>query len=203
MARSVYALLVGINDYQGRVNPLAGCIEDVLGFEAFLQSHVSAEQLRVRRLLDSDATRQGIIDGFTTHLSQAKLGDAAIFYFSGHGSTEPVEQRFWHLEPTKQNQTMVCFDSRKIGIPDLADKEVNDLLGEVASRSPHVLAILDCCHAGGATRAVDVHIRSAPPLLEPRPFGQYLVRIQNAWQATSRDGGSSEATAVSLSLIHI
>jgi hypothetical protein len=196
MARSVYALLVGINDYQGRVNPLAGCIEDVRGFEAFLRNHMPDDQLSVRPLLNRDATRQAIIDGFKTHLSRAELGDSAIFYFSGHGSTEPVEQRFWHLEPTKQNQTMVCFDSRKTGIPDLADKEINDLIGEVASRGPHVLAILDCCHAGGATRDVDVHIRSAPPLTEPRPFGQYLVGIQNAWQADTRDSDSNEGPAL-------
>ena len=190
MAQSVYALLVGINDYEGRVNQLDGCIEDVVGFEAFLQGHVPCEQLRVQQLLDREATRQGIIEGFRKHLGQAGPGDVAIYYFSGHGSTEPVEEQFWHLEPTGQNQTMVCFDSRKIGIPDLADKEINDLIGEVAARGPHVLAILDCCHAGGATRDVDVRIRSAPSITKPRPFEQYLPELQTAWRAASRDTGT-------------
>ena len=190
MAQSVYALLVGINDYEGRVNQLDGCIEDVVGFEAFLQGHVPSEQLRVQQLLDREATRQGIIEGFRKHLGQAGPGDVAIYYFSGHGSTEPVEEQFWHLEPTGQNQTMVCFDSRKIGVPDLADKEINDLIGEVAERGPHVLAILDCCHAGGATRDVDVRIRSAPAITKPRPFEQYLPEVQTAWRTALRDTGT-------------
>jgi hypothetical protein len=196
MAKSVYALLVGINDYEGRVNQLDGCIEDILGFEAFLEGHVPSDQLRVRKLVDSEATRQGIIDGFRKHLGQAGPGDAAIYYFSGHGSTEPVEEQFWQLEPTGQNQTMVCFDSRMTGIPDLADKEINDLIGEAAARGPHVLAILDCCHAGGATRDVDVRIRSAPSITKPRPFEQYLSEVQTAWRTAARDTGTSGAADV-------
>ena len=103
-------------------------------------------------LLDGDATRENIIDAFTGHLAKARTDDVALFYFSGHGSEEPVEERYWHLEPTGRNQTIVCADSRTPGVPDLADKELNELIAAVATGGAHVLVMLDCCHAGGGSR---------------------------------------------------
>lgn len=187
MAGSVYALLVGINDYEGRVSRLEGCVEDIRAFKQFLDGHVPTERLHVLPLVDAEATRHRIIDGFTSFLTGARPDDVAIFYYSGHGSTEPVEERCWHLEPTRRNQTIVCFDSRKARVPDLADKEINELIRVVAAAGPHVLAVLDCCHAGGATRDVDVRIRSAPGLETPRPLDRYLPAVQEAWRAAAAD----------------
>ncbi|MFH9086163.1 caspase family protein [Streptomyces sp. NPDC017673] len=195
MAQAVYALLVGINKYQGPFKTLDGCVDDVLAFETFLRGVVPDDLLHVRVLLDEQATRQAVIDGYTTHLSQAGAQDVALFYFAGHGSQEPVEERFWYLEPTGWNQTLVCTDSRLPGIPELADKELNTLVSTVAATGAHVLNILDCCHAGGATRDPETQIRSAPPAAAPRPFEQYLPALQAAWAATARDGGGAEDTA--------
>ncbi|MGX1916125.1 caspase family protein [Streptomyces phaeochromogenes] len=195
MANAVYALLVGINEYEGPVSQLYGCIEDVRGFETFLRGYVPDERLHLLALSNHQATRHAVIDGFTTHLAQARPGDVAIFYYAGHGSREPVEERFWHLEPTGWNQTIVCSDSRMPGIPDLADKEINELIGTVAARQAHVLAILDCCHAGGATRDMDVRIRSAPQTETARPFEQFLPGLQASWAAATRDGGEGNGTS--------
>ncbi|MGW2490723.1 caspase family protein [Streptomyces sp. NPDC001606] len=193
MVQTVYALLVGVDDYQGRLRSLRGCVADVLAFEAFLRGRVADERLRVRVLRDGEATRQAVIDGFLTHLAQAGPEDVAVFCFAGHGSLEPVEERFRHLEPTGWNQTLVCADSRLPGVPDLADKEINQLVGTVAASGAHVLGVLDSCHSGGATRDLpEVGVRSAPPATAPRPFEQYLPALRTAWAATVRDGGGGD-----------
>lgn len=195
MTKSVHALLVGINDYEGPVSRLHGCVDDVRGFEAFLRAHLPDDRLNLLVLSDRQATRHAVIDGFTSHLTQAGPEDVAVFYYAGHGSLEPVEERFWHLEPTGWNQTIMCSDSRVPGVPDLADKEINMLIGAVADQGAHVLAILDCCHSGGATRDMDVRIRSAPQLMTARPFEQYLPGLQVSWAAATRDGGDGTSSA--------
>jgi hypothetical protein len=167
MAR-VYALLVGIDNYLAPLPPLQGCRNDVEEVGRFLRDSAAVGDLSVETLCDADATRAAVIDAFRRHLSQAGPGDAALFWFSGHGSTAPVPERWWHLEPSGELQTVLCADSRHNGVPELLDKELAILIREVAARGAHVAMVLDCCHAAGATRApVAARIRLAPCLPVP------------------------------------
>ncbi len=195
MAGTVYALLVGINDYGGNPSPLFGCRADVEAWSQLLRARVGADRYVEEILLDGAATRDAVIERFTTHLGQAGEGDVALFAFSGHGSYEPVEDRFWFLEPTGQNQTLVCADSRSKRAGDLADKELNELIRGVAERGPHTVVLLDCCHSGGGTRDPEglpdgVRARLAAPPLEPRPLERYLPGVQAAVEAAHARGGS-------------
>lgn len=149
---SVFALLVGINAYSGPVPPLRGAVADVHSALETLRVCVPPGDLHPLLLTDDAATRAAIIDGFRTHLASAGPGDAAVFWFSGHGSQTPAPLRFAPSEPTGQMQTLVCVDSRHDRTPDLLDKEVGILISEVAARGAHVVAVLDCCHSDGATR---------------------------------------------------
>ena len=152
MAR-LYALLVGINEYQA-VTPLHGCVSDIGAVEALLRERVHADTLDVVRLIDGEATRARIIDGFRSHLKRAGAGDTALFYYCGHGSEEACPPEWRHVEPSGRNQTLVPVDARVGDIFDLADKELNALIGEVASGGAHVVTMFDSCHSGGVTRDV-------------------------------------------------
>ena len=153
MSGTVYALLVGINDYGGNPSPLRGCVRRRRG-----PGRGAAGPCRARCAAARDAPRPGRhapadhrrLSSRTS--AEAGPGDVALFAFSGHGSYEPVEERFWFLEPTGQNQTIVCADSRNKRAGDLADKELNELIADVADKGPHVVVVLDCCHSGGGTR---------------------------------------------------
>jgi uncharacterized caspase-like protein len=59
--------------------------------------------------MNEEATCQAIIDGFRRHLCQAGSDDVALFYYSGHGSQEESPPEFWHLEPDRFNETLVCY----------------------------------------------------------------------------------------------
>lgn len=154
MTSNIYALLVGIDNYAAPVNPLQGCVNDVKAVEEYLQTRVKTEgwNLHLKTLKDEQATRQEIIDGFRKHLCQADSNDVALFYYSGHGSQELAPREFWHLEPDKLDETLVCYDSRSEGGWDLADKELAKLIAEVADKNPHITLILDCCHSGSGSR---------------------------------------------------
>ncbi|MEV6524644.1 caspase family protein [Longispora sp. NPDC051575] len=157
---AVYALLVGIDAYPAA--PLRGCVADVRAAAAFL-----APAADPRILLDAAATRAALVDGWRGHLAQAGPGDSAVFWFSGHGRTRPVRRAYEHLEPSGESQSLVTVDSADGTVPDLLDQELGLLIGEVAARGAHVVAVLDCCHSGGATREVTERVRGLPRLAGP------------------------------------
>jgi hypothetical protein len=176
---TVYALLVGINDYLPPVNALYGCRNDVRNVEQFLRARIG-ERLAVTTLLDAEATRANVIDAFRTHLGQATEGDVALFVFDGHGTEEPAPPELAALEPSGRLQVLVCVDSgRRVEgrlTRGIADKELALLIREVAARGPHVTVILDCCHSGSGTRDRHGSIRQWLPLASmARPEERELV----------------------------
>ncbi len=180
MTRTLYALLVGINDYPPPLSRLAGCLNDVGAFASFLRSQVDRSlgvDLQLLILEDDQATRQAVIEGFRSHLARAQRGDVALFYFSGRGSQAPAPPEFWDLEPDRLCETLVCYDSRSPGGWDLADKELDKLIEQVAARDAHTVVVLDCCHSGSGTRAISVRSdgRRAPLDIRMRPASSCLV----------------------------
>jgi pimeloyl-ACP methyl ester carboxylesterase len=173
MAHKIYALLAGIDKYhpQSRgVGNLYGCVNDIEAIEEYLRKRIATEgqwELVENsevpwKLTNELATRQALIDGFEKHLSQADSEDVIIFYYAGHGSYEPAPEVFRVKNSDYQIETLVCYDSRTTEGRDLADKELNYLIEQVAKKSPHILIILDCCHSGTATRDPEVIERQTP-----------------------------------------
>ncbi|PTY02956.1 caspase [Verrucomicrobia bacterium LW23] len=176
MARTVYALLVGIDTYLKPVQPLSGCVGDIVAISALLESQVRAagDTWMPLQLMNEAATRPAIIEGFRRHLGQAKAGDVALFYFSGHGSNEKCPPEFWKTEPDRLNETLVCYDSRSPGGRDLADKETAELITQMC-KGVHVTIIFDCCHSGSGTRnLLDIGVRQVPTDMRERPFSEYI-----------------------------
>jgi pimeloyl-ACP methyl ester carboxylesterase len=187
--RNVYALLVGIDHYPAPVPTLHGCRNDITAMEQLLNTRVSAYgvTLHVQTLLDEQATRTAVINGFRRHLGRADNGDVALFYYSGHGSQEPAPEQWWEVEPDHLDETLVLYDSRQPGQWDLADKELAVLLQEVARQRPHVLVVLDCCHSGSGTRATledGIAERRAPTDARQRPIGSFLFAADQASSLT-------------------
>ena len=159
--RDVYALLVGIDNYDERLQApkLKGCVNDIQQMHAFLEGRTAnAVNVQVQALKNEQATRQNIVSGIRQHLAQAKRGDTALFYFAGYGSLEVVSSTegaapsATQTPATQTMETLVCFDSHTAthtataheGVSwDLADREWNQLLTEVGRQGAHVVAIID------------------------------------------------------------
>ncbi|BAZ65403.1 peptidase C14 caspase catalytic subunit p20 [Fischerella sp. NIES-4106] len=190
MTRNIYALLVGIDEYISPVPPLKGCVNDIMAVKEYLQKRVSEDgyQLHLRTILNQNATRQAMIDGFRQHLCQANSKDVAFFYFAGHGSQEEAPEEFWSLEPDRLNETLVCYDSRSSGGWDLADKELAKLIAEVAVNNPHIAMIMDCCHSGSGTRGdleTETAVRKAPIHRRKRPLNSFIFSLAEASQLSA------------------
>ncbi|WP_405649610.1 caspase family protein [Streptomyces sp. NBC_00019] len=177
--RTVYALFVGIDDYPGG-RRLRGCVNDARDAESWLRQQSGTLAPVVRTLHDGQASRAAVLAGVRQHLGQGGPEDTALFWFSGHGSEYRTDDP---REATGHAQALVCHDSLgPTGQPLLQDSELGALLDEIAARGTHVVAILDCCHAGGATRDSGF----APPGATSRG-----VDWQPWWQVTAapREGG--------------
>jgi hypothetical protein len=196
MSRRVYALLVGIDEYPAPVPPLRGCVNDISAVEHLLKKRLAADEyLPPKVLKNAEATRQAVIDGFM-RLRGAGPDDVALFYYCGHGSQERTPPEFWHLEPDRLDETIVCYDSRLADKFDLADKELAKLIAGVAAGGAHVLVILDCCHSGSGTRATEsVGVRRAPRDLRERPLSSFLVTPEEVAALTAQ-GESRVITGV-------
>ncbi len=149
---NLYALLVAIDAYPTGIPPLNGCINDADAMERLLHTRFSDASLHILRLNNADATRQKIIDSFRTHLGQASGDDIALFFYAGHGSQVPTGGLFAAIEPSGMNSSIVCYDSRTQGVPDLVDKDMGLLISEVTAKGVHLTTIFDSCHSGSMDR---------------------------------------------------
>lgn len=171
---ALYALLVGIDRYPTK--PLEGCVNDLRAWESYLESLVGDEgTLRLETLADERATRERIIETFRSHLTGARSGDTALFYFSGHGSQELAPPPYAAEEPGGLSETLVAYDSRLPNGLDIADKELAVLIAEVARGGAHVAVVLDSCHSGTATRTAveESRVRRMANPSWSRPRGSY------------------------------
>lgn len=125
------ALLVGINNYPGRLK-LKGCINDATRLSRVLAAHGNGSpnftEIQLRKDVAKRSDLRGMIIRFFN--STATLG---VFYFSGHGYLN--ERGGYIVTPD--------FDLYDEGIP-------MDELMAIANESPirHKIIILDCCHSG-------------------------------------------------------
>ena len=160
-AQNIYALLVGIDNYDN-VNKLRGCVHDVKQVASYLTQRTTFNvdlpgepAGKIKLLADKEATRQGLIDEFRKHLSQAAKDDTILFYYSGHGTQEEADP-IWD-ETDEQLECLVCYDGGTTKTSEflLTDKELRFLIHELYQKTgAHIVTVFDCCHSGDNTRNV-------------------------------------------------
>ncbi|GAB1542093.1 hypothetical protein NUACC21_47670 [Scytonema sp. NUACC21] len=188
MAKNIYALLVGIDEYHpaSKVPSLYGCVNDIKAIEVYLRKRIATdkewqlvENSDIPWILTNEwATRQAIINGFQQHLSQADSEDVVLFYYAGHGSQETAPPELWSDEPDHLIENLVCYDSRTENGFHLADKELEYLISQAAKKNPHIVVILDCCHSGTGTRDPEVIVRQAPNDARQRDLKDFIFPVE-------------------------
>ncbi|MBA4852388.1 caspase family protein [Emticicia sp. BO119] len=149
--KNVFALLIGIDKYKN-INNLHGCVNDIDEIENYLYLNKNFN-VTIQKLINNQATRKEIINGFENYLSEAKENDTILFYYSGHGTQERADS-IWKEETDGLLECLVCYDeTNKVSDFLLADKELRFLIAELYERThAHIVTIFDCCHSGDNTR---------------------------------------------------
>lgn len=135
------AFLVGIN-YTGTVNELYGCINDTKNVEDLLKNKYNFTNVAL--LNDETATKQNILKGLQTLLSNTESGDTAFFMFSGHGTCTADLNKD---ETDGQDELIVPIDAFSMNTCIL-DDELNKLIRNTLKPGAKLVALFDCCFSG-------------------------------------------------------
>ncbi|WP_433217375.1 caspase family protein [Dactylosporangium sp. CS-047395] len=136
------ALCIGINDYPGTENDLAGCRNDAEDWAAAL----TARGFSTRLLLDAAATGEAIRAGIGDLLSATVHDDAFVITYSGHGTWLPDTDGD---EPDHRDEAICPHDIATNG--PLLDDELHELFSR-ANPGVRTVLISDSCHSGTLTR---------------------------------------------------
>lgn len=137
----IFGRFVGIN-YERSRNSLAGCINDAHDWKGVWDFASSNSAL----LLESNATKTGIIRFLRGALEQLGADDWLVATLSGHGTQVPDANG--GDESDRFDEAFCPYDMDK-GL--LYDDEIAELLTQRHPQSK-VLLITDCCHSGTMAR---------------------------------------------------
>lgn len=157
---NLYALIVGINDYDDQVvlnhkvifPKLRGCVADATKVQRYLEDEKSFDQKHITLLTDQQATKAGIVKAFK-ELGAAGKDDVVVFYYSGHGTQEVADTNVWTAEQDGKLECLVgYYDEEHADDYLISDKELRYLIRTASKNGAHVTVISDCCHSGDNTR---------------------------------------------------
>ncbi len=127
------AVVVGIDTYPDA--PLHACVRDAREMAACLT--LEQYDFNCKVLLNSQASRQGILEALSELAYGREDREMLLFYFAGHGE---VLGSAGHL---------VTHDAQNYD-PGISLAQLAQLMESASQHYSHVVAILDCCHAGSS-----------------------------------------------------
>jgi hypothetical protein len=142
------ALLVGINRYKIPGADLRGCLNDVKNMKSVLTRYYGFAQKDIRTLTDLQATKKAMQSEITKLIGKARAGDVLLLHYSGHGSNVPDASG----DEADERDEILCPTDL-----DWKDPLLDDWLRAEFDKLPagvNFTVIMDCCHSGTNTRAI-------------------------------------------------
>lgn len=154
------ALLVGVNQYKLPGADLQGCVNDTTNVRDILLQYCGFNVKDIRVLVDSRATKKGIMDRLAWLVKDARAGDRLLFHFSGHGSQ--IRDRDGD-ELKDSLDEIICPHDMDWDGTYIVDDELKALFAELP-KGVHLEVLLDSCHSGTGTReAMAPQAAETPP----------------------------------------
>lgn len=205
-AGSMRALLIGVDAYNF-VNPLSGCVNDILAVRKFLvdNARIPPEQITMLLAPGRDAqlgpdlgtfespTKNNILAAFKTLAEQTASGDQVVVYYAGHGVqiANPQNSR-------EHIGAIVAVDAQVNGTNFVINRELNEGIQRVVGAGAQVTVILDSCHSGGATR--DISTDPAAPavreiILDPQKLDWAAFQAEHGLDGNGAGDGATRDIA--------
>ncbi len=140
-----YALIVGIDKYNGHWTQLQNAVQDAKAVEEVLKRKYKFDYFKT--LYDEEATRENIIREFETLVANVRPKDNVLIYYSGHGDfKQELNKGYWVPVNATSNSTTGY----------ISNSDLQTFLAGIKSK--HTLLISDACFSGdifrGKTEAV-------------------------------------------------
>lgn len=132
------AIVIGINKYPS-ASPLSYAVHDAKGISEVLNNRFGFPKEDITALLDEDATKQNIMRHFMSYVKISAPDDRVVFFFAGHGYTEPgIRREVGFLVPHDGSiddlSTLIRWDELTLNAELIPAK--------------HILFIMDACYGG-------------------------------------------------------
>ena len=145
------ALLIGINKYVIPGADLRGCVNDVLDLTGVLTEFGGFRKADITTLVDKAATKRAMMAGIKALLKASKKGDVALLHYSGHGSHVPDDEA--HRDEADGRDEILCPTNMNWDDP-MRDDWLRTTIDSVRD-GVQLTIIMDCCHSGSNTRAIE------------------------------------------------
>lgn len=180
------ALMIGINRYRMAGADLRGCVNDVKNVTGVLTEVYGFPRKNITHLLDFAATTKAMQAGIATLINEAKRGDVLFLHYSGHGSNVPDKNG----DEADHRDEILCptdLDWRK----PFLDDWLRAALDKVKAKGASLTVVMDCCHSGSITRAVQPPDAKVVERYLPSPWD--LVAEESGRALRGRARGSLRA----------
>ena len=191
----LYVVVVGVSAYQDQRFRLTYADKDAKDLADYLASLKNFRQARVLRLVNQDATRDKILTAKQL-LSEARVDDQVIVFFSGHGLLDSELDYYF---------ATVDMDFTHPAAKGVSYEAIEGLLSGIRARKK--LLLMDTCHSGEvdrdepaelvATQFVEGEVkgravRGLQRKLQDRPLGlKNSLRLQEELFADLRRGSGA------------
>ena len=130
-----YLLVIGINDYQ-HFRPLNNAVRDATTIRDLLLNHYQFEAAHTTTLLDSEATRENILETLYEFEEKLTPEDNFLLYFAGHGAMNSKKsQGFWIPVEAEQKRSQYLSNAR-----------IREVLKDLEAH--HIYLVVDSCFSG-------------------------------------------------------
>lgn len=140
-----YALIIGIDNFQGEWPPLRNAVNDAQSLEKVLVEKYQFDCIKT--LINEEATRQSILREFEWLMDTVREKDNLLIYYSGHGYyNEQMEKGFWVPVDAHTKQLHLY----------ISNEEIRSFMAGIKSR--HTLLVTDACFSGDIFRGKTLSI---------------------------------------------
>ena len=164
-----WAVIIGINDYE-HMPKLNYAVNDAVAVKEMLISKYSFKENHIKMILNEEASKDNIIQGFHQLLQKAGEKDRVLVFYAGHGETYqlPGGGEMGYIIPINGNPEELYLTS----IPMSELYEIAQM-----SYAKHILYLVDACYGGLAIDATRGLAKSTPNFLQKitREKGRYII----------------------------
>lgn len=158
------ALCIGINDYPGTDNDLAGCVNDANDWA----DELGQRGFAVNVMLDAQCTHAALCQAIKGMIHGAQKGDTLLITYSGHGTWLPDSSGD---EPDGRDEGLCPWDIGKAG--PLLDDDIRRMFAARAA-GVRIVLLSDSCHSGSVTRGREDDLDPGQPRARFMPLAAWL-----------------------------
>ncbi len=148
---TMYLMVVGINAYTNKINPLTYALPDATAFKEEIEKDAKSVLANVKTyfITDAKADKAGIISAFDAIKKDAKPQDVFVFYYAGHGYINPANKEFYLVSANVTDAGESLLNN------GIRAKELQEYA--IGIQAQKQIFVLDACQSAGAFEAMLKH----------------------------------------------